>query len=300
LGYDKYGNQTAEAYFDVKGQPKRSKGGFTRWEAVYTGLNQLREVQTFGHDGREGYAARTKTFDDAGRVTEEAYFEADGKTPCRLENGGYSRLTHKYDEDGKLVERTTYGHDPSEGYAVTKSKYDRRGNPIEDAYFDTNGKTPRRHKDGYHRLRVEYDGRGNCTEEAYFGIDEKPCLCNAGYARVKRTYDKDNGLVESKYFDLKDNPMKVAVVLYVVSPNSQAQKLGLQVGDVLVTYDGKPVLSSDTFVAMRANEKRDKQKKRRDLVVERKGKSIAVSVEPGLLGVALRDHAVGHPLPKLP
>jgi S1-C subfamily serine protease len=69
-----------------------------------------------------------------------------------------------------------------------------------------------------------------------------------------------------------------------IDANSQAEKLGLQVGDVFTHYDGKPVLNQKFFNAYRNAEAADGPP--RELKVQRRGETLSFQVLPGRIGVS--------------
>lgn len=83
--------------------------------------------------------------------------------------------------------------------------------------------------------------------------------------------------------------MALTVVVIQISPGGQADRLGLRVGDVLVRYQGKPVQNSARFFHGRRAERPGG--KPRSLEVVRQGKTLALAIAPGLLGVRLEDRA---------
>jgi hypothetical protein len=75
LGYDEQGHVIARVAYGSDGRPLRTAGGAAR---------------------------HTKTFDEMGRLTQEAFRALDEPSPYRLGDGGYARATFTYDNDGKL------------------------------------------------------------------------------------------------------------------------------------------------------------------------------------------------------
>jgi S1-C subfamily serine protease len=79
------------------------------------------------------------------------------------------------------------------------------------------------------------------------------------------------------------------VVVVKVVPGSQAQRLGLKAGDVLVRYDGRPVSQAGLFI--RGRQAESKGDPPRSLVVQRQERLFILQVSPGLLGVEVDDMA---------
>jgi S1-C subfamily serine protease len=74
-----------------------------------------------------------------------------------------------------------------------------------------------------------------------------------------------------------------------VQPGSQAERLGIRVGDVLLTYDGKDVVNTIQFNRLRRAQ--DQLKAPRELKVLRGKRTLTIAVSPGLLGVTMVDRA---------
>jgi YD repeat-containing protein len=326
--YDERGNQTRLAYFGLDGKPTRHKDGHASWTMKYDPRGNRVEENYFGLDGKptlnvDGYARLTAQFDrrgnriaqayfgldgkptrhndgnahqvtsaydERGNQTEEAYFGLDGK-PC-LMSGGYARITWVSDLRGNKIEEVYYGVDGKpalhkDGYAKTTRKYDARGNESEVAFFGRDGK-PILHQEGYARWTARYDERDNQREVAYFGVDGKPISGKGGYARSTAEY-KAGTQVDAAYFDVAGKRLRVQVVVVAVAPGSQADRLGIRVGDVLTSYLNREVPNVYKFIAWRSAE-RGTEKKRLDVL--RAGRPLRFDVTPGPLGLELEDRVV--------
>jgi S1-C subfamily serine protease len=79
------------------------------------------------------------------------------------------------------------------------------------------------------------------------------------------------------------------VVVVKVLKDSQAQRLGLESGDFLLRYDGRPITQVEPFI--RGRQAESKTDPPQSLVVQRKDHTITVKVSPGLLGAQLSDVA---------
>jgi S1-C subfamily serine protease len=78
-------------------------------------------------------------------------------------------------------------------------------------------------------VTCQYDGRDERIEEAFFGTAGQPVLV--------------------AYLDETARRMRVEVVVVAVPAGSQAQRVGVRSGDVLLRYDGSEVRSALTFYA---------------------------------------------------
>jgi pSer/pThr/pTyr-binding forkhead associated (FHA) protein len=176
-----------------------------------------------------------------------------------------------------------------DGDARFTAKYDERGNRTEWAYFGLEGR-PVPHKDGFAKATAKYDERGNNTEVAYFGPDDKPVLHKDGYAKVTWTHDANRNRMDACYYDTDGKPLRTRSKIMVVVSQSQAARLGLKSGDVLVGYGGEEVKNKFRFLAHRRNERPEDNPK--ELRILRDDKTLTFSITPGLLGVELRDEVL--------
>jgi eukaryotic-like serine/threonine-protein kinase len=83
---------------------------------------------------------------------------------------------------------------------------------------------------------------------------------------------------------------EVEVVVSSIAPDGQAQRVGLQKGDILVRYAGKRIAISDQLPSLIAGAKRTEI----ELEARRDGNPLKFTVAEGSLGVALEDHIISH------
>lgn len=167
------------------------------------------------------------------------------------------------------------------------STYDARSNEVEGAYCDEAGR-PTPNTDGVVGWTAAYDTRGNWIEEAYFDISGRPITNKRGFARWTAKYEGAN-VVDLTYFDANGMPIAVQVYVSEVLPGGQAKESGLVEGDVLVSYDGKPVRNAadfETGVNTSIGTLR-----LRELIVSRNGRRISFKVKPGKIGIAYDTRA---------
>ncbi|MCP4264463.1 MAG: AAA family ATPase [Candidatus Brocadiaceae bacterium] len=285
--FDDNGNIVETAYFDNSGNP-----------ILHT-------------DGCHKFFSR---YDDRGNQIEETYFDTLGKPALR--KAGYHKASIKYDEHGNQIEWA--GFDTSgkpvlhtDGYHKVTSKYDEHGNQIEWACFDTSGK-PALHIDGYHKVTSKYDERGkiietamfllankivsklddsgNTVEMAYFDNSSNPILHTDGYHKYTTMYNDEGKRVKTIYLDVNGEEVETEVIVTSIITNSQAETIGLNVGDVFVSYDGKPVSDMASFIYHREAEPQDVPAK--ELLALRDKKRIRFMLSPGKIGVYLSDRVV--------
>src|SRR5262249_3975138 len=118
----------------------------------------------------------------------------------------------RYDGRGQLVERSFFGTDGepclhADGYARFTSRYDGRGHLVEEAFFGPDGE-PVLHREGYHKRTQKFDERGYRSEVAYYGTKGEPVLHRDGCARTTVKYDERGNKLEQSYFGPDGRPMR--------------------------------------------------------------------------------------------
>lgn len=169
--YDKYGNCAVTTYWDADGKP-----------AV---------------DNQSSHR-RVREFDAMNRVVCEKNFGTDGKPLSGVDVNPEGRV--KYDQWGNMAEVSCYdGYGKprlsSDGFFMSKSTYDRRGNVLHQEYLDTEGRLVRSKNNGYAKADQKYDTHGNRTEVRLF--DEKSkCIRIETYK-----YNANNRMTEQRICD---------------------------------------------------------------------------------------------------
>jgi serine/threonine protein kinase len=258
LEYDRRGNQTAEAYFGRAGKPVVITHGYHRWKAAYDGRNNQVELAFWGAAGRPcrhplGYHKWKARYDAFGNQPEMAFFGTKGEPVVLRE--GFHKWVKRFDDCQRLAEIAFFGSD---------------GKPV---MLPT----------GYHKQSTRYDRRDNPIERRYFGPDGRPTLPPFGFTRLTTTYNRRNQATDERAYDLKGKRVALEVYLTKVQPGTQAQRVGLRVGDVLRSYDGKPVRNRAQFGRLRDSEPLGGAPHR--LEVWRQGKRLVVKVPPGTIGM---------------
>jgi YD repeat-containing protein len=311
--YDERGNKIEVATFDEGGQPAQRKDGYARFTAGYDQRGNEIEEAYFDEAGKpvrstDGYARLTMSYDARGNVVGVAYFDEAGK-PVRSTDG-YARFTASYDERGNKIEWACFGLgnepaiDKSDGTHRVKESYDESGNCTAWEYYGVDGK-PCLTKDGYARITANYDDfgrqlkqvgfdltgnstvknydqRGQQIEEAYFNEAGNPATNKNGIARWIAKGSEGTNQADITYFGRDGTPIAVQIYVSEVLPDGQAKEKGVAEGDILVSYDGKPVRSLadlPTYTSTPGDTIRE-------LIVSRDGRSIGFKVRSGKIGIA--------------
>ena len=223
----------------------------------------------------------------------------------------------------RLIEETLY--DPQgqptrheDGYVTARFVYDSRGYRTETAYFDEHNH-PTLHTDGYTKVLAQYNDKGQLVEQAYVGLDGAYVLHKEGYAKVRWTYNERGKVAQREYFDTQDRlvqlvygyatrrytyddlgrettpmffdvhgePVHTRVVVEKVEPDRTGEQRGLQVGDILVSYDGEDIRDARTFFNELELMKGERQ---RELRLLRQDQEVCLTLPPGrLTGLTLVD-----------
>jgi hypothetical protein len=321
--YDERGNVLELSYFDSEGRPTAHEWGYHRWVNRYDGRNNRIEERFFGVDGRpvmvkHGYARLMREYDEGGayrgqtvwvlhskgdyvlsrredgrgKVLEEAFFSEDGKPQLKF---GYHRATIRYDARGNALENVYYGAGNKPilmpgGYHKLTRLYNGQDKLTQLAWFGLEGEQVVHKVEGCHKVKVVYDGAGRRTERRYFGTDGRlMTLRHWGYARMVDVYDRKGQRMDEIAHDVAGKPLPLESVIEKVEEEGQAEALGLRVGDVLLTYNGKAVRSP----AWLTHERRDEPAEgpRRELRVRRGDQTVGVQVSPGSIGFTLSKRA---------
>ncbi len=317
--YDENNRLIEQSAFDVDGKPVILKAGYARQTWTYDG-GVLTEQAFWVPDGKGGYAV-SRRLNGRGVLLEEAAFAADGRPtlfptgsyhryiaeydqavrqtaiayfgtddrPVALRAGGYHRQTTRYDDQGRVAEQAYFGADGKPvltrgGYHRWTANFDARGNQIERVYLGIDGK-PIVIRDGYCRYVSRYDEEGRQVEEAYFGLDDRPARYRGGYHKLTRRYGADGELSGMTAADDWGKPLRLEAFIQGIEEEGEAASVGLQVGDVLLAYGGKEVYSLPEFEQARRSAQTPDGPG--ELKVLRQGRTVAVSLPPGDLGMTL-------------
>ena len=203
---------------------------------------------------------------------------------------GYVKMTFAYDDRGYRIE-TAYFEEHgqptlhTDGYAVQRVKYNERGQLVETAHVGLDG-SPVLRKQGYAKLRRTYNARGKVAQFAYFDTDDRLVQTVDGYATIKITYDDLGRETQREFLDVNGVPVHTRVAIQKFEPGSNGQRLGLEVGDLFLSYDGEDIGNTHVFNELELV----RGERRRELRIQRQGREVTLDVPPGRLqGLDLVD-----------
>ena len=285
--YDERGNRVEVAFFGVDGNPMLSSQNIARWVSTYDERGIEIETKYFGVDGLptlhiSGAAQVRKSYDKRGNIISNTFFGVDGKP--MLDRSGMASSTFRYDERGLRIGEAYFGLDSKptlsdEGIARVTYRYDERGNKIEEACFGVSDELTISAL-GFARWVSLYDVRGNGVEIRYFDDDNKAMKIIGDSIKIRYSYDQSNQRISDVYLDEHDVAIPVEVEITGVYANSTAAKIGLQLGDRLLSYNGEKLGSVDQLIALTGNARPGTK----ELGYRRGETTFAVQVPPGRLG----------------
>jgi len=117
-------------------------------------------------------------------------------------------------------------------------------------------------------------------------------LCGRAVAIAEKKLGKDHpdtklytGNLHQVQLHLDNPNAQFQVIVIAVSPDSQAEQLGIQVGDIFTYYDNQPVLDIPRF----RNKKESAAGPAKELKVLQDGKELIFKIKPGKIGVELEE-----------
>jgi hypothetical protein len=288
--YDTRGNKIGEAYFGVDGAPKFNNQHISAFKYTFDSRGDITEARFFGTEGESAIALGGQTgyrqkFDNQGNVVEVSYFGLDGRLTMyalgfavvrskfdhqrhKLETArfgtddqpiagkdGVAKIVSAYDAAGHEIERAFFGVDGKRalpnpgGIAVIRRDYDERGNILTEASFGLDGKLLSGGNDGYAKVTYTYNSRSQVTTTSYFGADGAPSHSD-GCVRINYSYDEFGQQTKVTYLDVQGRELQMELTIRAIAAGGQAERIGLAVGDHLLTYNGVILTSVKQLVEL--------------------------------------------------
>lgn len=284
-------------FYDAQGRQVRHADGYLEQIFEFDDNSVLVRRIDQGFDSSQGLPyKRTVVFNQRGDIVEEAYWDEQDR-PVRCP-AGYTRNVREYDAAGRLRRQTGYGYDGSQGYACYAWIHDEQGRVLDDVWMDADGREVLT-SEGVSRMRHLYNEHGQLVELVCLDPAGNVVTCRYGYARLKFAYDAAGVLQTVQHLDPAGTlvPGRWACVVSAVFPGTTAERVGLQPGDVVVRYAGRPIGSFHVFLAIRDTISADSAPL--ELVIERQGVALTLQVPPGRLGAHLEDKVLSEAEPAL-
>jgi hypothetical protein len=301
--FDDRGLEVKRMYFDPAGKPCLYQQQYAALEHEYDPRGQLARESYLGVDGKpllqpDGYATVAGSYDERGNLLQKSYFDASGQL-C-LSSEGFARMESTYNEWGFEVKRLFF--DPAGkliagagGFAGWTADGDAHGREVRATFLGVDGK-PCQVPEGFSSRRTMYNERDEITGLDYFDVKEKPCLLNRGYASARFEFDRDGKRIGASYFGMDGKelpPVPVMLTVTKVNENSEASRVGIRTGDVLISYGGwsrfsRPLVEDGQSAMDLFSAERNKPGQgARQVEVCRGGAVVKFLVQPGLLGITL-------------
>jgi hypothetical protein len=230
-----------------------------------------------------------RTYDARGKLIEETLFDPQGQ-PVRHDDG-YVNARFAYDDRGYRIKTALFdehGHPTlhTDGYVTYQSTYNESGQLLETAFLGLDGAPVLLTKHGYAKKRLSYDARGKVTQLACFGPDDQLVQPVYGYAIIRYVHDNLGRETMRVFLDVNGAPVSTRVAIREFEPISNGQRLGLQVGDLILSHDGEDVGNTHVFHELELV----KGERPRELRMQRGGTVVTVKVPSGRLqGLELVD-----------
>jgi len=155
---------------------------------------------------KNSYSRIDRTFDEAGNVASETYYDVDGNIAANAQ--GVVIVERRYD-DQKRVIRYRYLDAEGQPMAVNgvvemEQGYDAAGNVNLEILYDGAGQRTL-HPDGWSEHRITFDDAKQKVSERWFGVDGAPTLFKESYSGIDRAFDEAGNVVRETYYDSTGN-----------------------------------------------------------------------------------------------
>jgi TIR domain-containing protein/PDZ domain-containing protein len=295
--YTSFGKIERAAYFDSQGQPVKARHGFAAVTYEYDKSGNQSAVKYWDENGArvnsvEGISGIQKKFDARGCQVETAYVDPNDR-PVRSAYG-YASFRRECDERGyiSLEQRLAEDGRPTterDGFSAVTVKRNAAGQQLEVDYFDER-MIPCRTRFGTMKRRWTYDATGRAVAMSELDSEGRPVVNAYGYSVLKWSYDeygRENG---RELLDAGGRKLAFAASIDRVEPHSVAADVGLMAGDVILTYDGEAVSTTEQFVNKLERFKGDR---RRELTIRRSGRVLSIDLPPGRVdGLELEERVL--------
>ncbi|MCA9185502.1 MAG: protein kinase [Planctomycetales bacterium] len=295
--FDADGNIIRRDFLDADGNPAHYANGATGWSERFQDGRRIERVD-FGYiNAEQGYAKWIRRYDEHDQIT-ETYVTNEQDQLVGIPPAGVAKWRFQYDDAGHNIRYETSGPDDQpirgeEGYQQWTASFD--GDMLSERHYTGfDGSL------GFVATREKFGDNGVVVETQYLDADDQLTLHKHGYAGWHDQFNDDGDWTNRTYYDRRQQPVKIQIVVDFVDPKSQADQVGIQVGDILVSYDGKPIQDSSTLRMSTTavlsvdeeNEANDKASETIALVLIHEGEQLSFRVRRGLLGVITHDQAI--------
>lgn len=258
--YDRYGNLTAEYYFNADGKPALRTDNNMLTHGELHQVNSRGEcvkatfVDTEGAPVGvlNGVMALQIDYDDRGYELRRSYLDQnDSLMNAVCEDGSYAVTEYLYNDRGiitdiKIFDKFRQPTETTEGMAHSVFERDSVGRLLSQSVFDKNDK-PALYNGYYHKATVEYkNGRPSVT--SFFDTDGKPTLCDYGHARQEIVYDELGRQKEMTFYGIDGKPTLCNDHFWKETLHySNPEDRGNLISSEYFGTDDNPILTSDNY-----------------------------------------------------
>ncbi len=152
---------------------------------------------------------------------------------------------------------------------------------------------------GIYEKRMKYNSQDQLIQTTYHDKSGSICVNNNQTAGIEYEYDTQGNQTA---FDLDKNLNRISqcVLITKVLPDSEAARVGIKVGDVIVKYNNVIIESAEDFIELTETSKmwetlssngnaNSNNSEKQSITINRKGETIKFDVKPGKIGVKIRN-----------
>lgn len=259
--------QSQDGKGNIVPNPDSSKGDIIKYK--YFNDNTCVITETFNFIKEENHLHTRITTTDVNGYTI--------KVIHKNENGDFLKL------NGNVV-----------GWSVVN---DKNGNPISVKFIDKN-ENYCSDPFGICEIRRKFNSNGQVILRTYHDKNGSICVNDRQVAGSEYEYDKE-GNQEEFELDKNLNRIPLCVLVIEVLSNSEAARVGIKAGDVIVKYNNVTINSVDEFIeltdmsnmwgTLTSDNDANSENTEEIIIIKRKGKTIKFKVKPGKIGVKIRN-----------
>ncbi|MBR0238175.1 MAG: hypothetical protein IJQ39_08800 [Thermoguttaceae bacterium] len=175
---------------------------------------------------------------------------------------------------------------------------DNNGNPVCMKYIDKDGNASP-DSSGVCEERRKFNSAGQLVMATFHDKNGNLCVDKEKIAGYEIEYDA-SGNLQKHPLDNNLNRISPCVLIKEVLPNSEAARVGIKAGDVIVKYNNKTVRSVDDFIELTDmsemwktlssdNDANSDDAEKKTIIINHNGKVKEFKVKPGKIGVKIRN-----------
>lgn len=221
MKYNKWGNMTEQAFYDVSDKPRLGEKGFHIQKSSFDKFSNNTKSAYFGLDGTPiinkeiGAFAEKLTYDDRGDLVMSEFLDQEGNLMLS-DVLGYSYKALEYNEQGLITSEAYFGVDNQPiqfkglGAHAKISQYDSLGRLSKTQFLNTDNQSFLHPACGCAYISFEHDSLGQVVEERYLNLaGELTTKSPKNVAKRSYTYDEIGSLKLIEYYDANGNEIVI-------------------------------------------------------------------------------------------